>query len=168
MLRSGGCPTGTNMDTDIHPAQTERLLCDSGRIAIWTRLLLTPLGLLCIWCAFLVAVRKEVIPAVLCSVFGLLFLSPWAYRWRMFYDLSKRQLIFRSWWTWRISLSDAEAVYVRKGNGGPFAGGPHIDIGLRYKGGCVRWIISQPMDDPKRVVDVLSNVSALPIMHIAG
>jgi hypothetical protein len=152
------------MSRNTH-SEAERLLYDSGRIKLGVRLLFMLFGLLCVWCALYLVVRRNIIAAVLSSGFGVLFISIWFYRWRVLYDSSQQQIVFRSWGTWRVSLLDADAVYVRKGRGGPFAGGPYVDISLRYKGGKNRIIVSQPIGDPNDLAAIISKATALPIIQ---
>lgn len=145
---------------------SERLLYESGKIELSIRLFLTPFGLFFLWCAFLVFERKAIIPGIICCIFSFIFLAPWIYQWRMFYDSSRQQLVFRSWGAWRISLSGAEAVYVNeRPGGGPFVGAPRVDIGLRYQGGRERWVLGQPTGDPKRLAVIISEATGLPIIR---
>ena len=153
----------------MHITQTERLLHDPGEVGLGVRLMMTPLGLMGIYCAVVLAVRGSIIGASLFAIFGILMLAVWLPRTqgRLFFDSANRQLIVRGMLgsSWRHSLSGAQAVVIDEVHdaGGMFGGGSWVEIGLRYQGGREVPITNQPLGDPKHVAAKISEAVGLPI-----
>jgi hypothetical protein len=145
--------------------RTERLFYDTGRPPLLVRLMMSPFGLLAIYGA-VVAARQSASSAAGFGAFGLFMLSVWFWGYRFYYDVTRREIVIRSFTCIprRLPIGGAISFYLRDARGVMSSAITSTDIWLRYADHRKKFLTSVLPGDPAHVAHRFSEATSVQIL----
>lgn len=144
--------------------QSDRLIHDTGRVGRWVCLPISVFGLLGL-IGGIVNVRSSPSHALPPALLGLLMLSIWFWRTRIYYAANRNEIVIRGssafWGTQHISLMEAKAIHLRNIPSRRYAG---ADISIVFRNGNERWLTRVAPGDPDHVASAFAEAISLPVI----